>query len=83
LAIANTDSVTDHDAARGMIQQAIDSFGRLDILVNVAGILRDRMIFNMAEMSGTPSSRFICAAHSTRASGRPCISASDVRRADH
>ncbi|RIK42396.1 MAG: short-chain dehydrogenase [Chloroflexi bacterium] len=48
-AVANTDSVTDHEAARGMVQQAIDTFGKLDILVNVAGILRDRMIFNMSE----------------------------------
>ena len=48
-AVANTDSVADYEAAGRMIQQAIDSFGRLDILVNVAGILRDRMIFNMSE----------------------------------
>src|SRR5690606_11822700 len=47
-AVANTDSVTDYEAARAMIQQAIDNFGKLDILVNVAGILRDRMIFNMS-----------------------------------
>lgn len=46
-AVANTDSVTDHDAAGGMIQQAVDTFGKIDIVVNVAGILRDRMIFNM------------------------------------
>jgi NAD(P)-dependent dehydrogenase (short-subunit alcohol dehydrogenase family) len=32
-----------------MVQQVIDNFGKLDILINVAGILRDRMIFNMAE----------------------------------
>jgi NAD(P)-dependent dehydrogenase (short-subunit alcohol dehydrogenase family) len=47
-AVANTDSVTDYQAAEGMVRQAIDEFGRFDILVNVAGILRDRMIFNMA-----------------------------------
>ena len=46
-AVANTDSVTDYDAAGGMIAQAVETFGRLDIVVNVAGILRDRMIFNM------------------------------------
>ncbi|HUO05614.1 MAG TPA: SDR family NAD(P)-dependent oxidoreductase [Candidatus Binataceae bacterium] len=34
---------------KGLIDQAIGEFGKLDILVNVAGILRDRMIFNMAE----------------------------------
>jgi NAD(P)-dependent dehydrogenase (short-subunit alcohol dehydrogenase family) len=48
-AVANTDSVVDYEAAQGMVQQAIDTFGKLDILVNVAGILRDRMIFNMSE----------------------------------
>src|SRR5262245_54944038 len=45
-ATSNTDSVTDFAAAEGMIQQAFDEFGKLDIVVNVAGILRDRMIFN-------------------------------------
>ncbi len=48
-AVANTGSVADYAAAGEMVQQAIDSFGRLDIVVNVAGILRDRMIFNMSE----------------------------------
>ncbi len=48
-AVANTSSVADYEAAGDMVQQAIDSFGRLDIVVNVAGILRDRMIFNMSE----------------------------------
>ncbi|MGH9048031.1 MAG: SDR family oxidoreductase, partial [Acidimicrobiales bacterium] len=36
-------------AAEAMIRQAIDNYGRLDVLVNVAGILRDRMVFNMSE----------------------------------
>ena len=48
-AVANTDSVTDWHAAEGMIQQAVDEFGKIDIVVNVAGILRDRMVFNMSE----------------------------------
>lgn len=48
-ATANTESITDHAAAGRMIEQAIDTFGRIDIVVNVAGILRDRMIFNMSE----------------------------------
>jgi NAD(P)-dependent dehydrogenase (short-subunit alcohol dehydrogenase family) len=46
-AIANTDDVSDHDAARSIVESAVDGFGKLDIVVNVAGILRDRMIFNM------------------------------------
>ena len=47
-AAANTDSVSDFQAAEGMVQQAVDTFGKLDIVVNVAGILRDRMVFNMS-----------------------------------
>ena len=47
--IANATSVTDYEAVGAMVQQAIDAFGRLDIVVNIAGILRDRMIFNMSE----------------------------------
>jgi NAD(P)-dependent dehydrogenase (short-subunit alcohol dehydrogenase family) len=48
-AIANGADVSDHAAAEGLIKAAIAEFGRLDVLVNVAGILRDRMIFNMSE----------------------------------
>lgn len=48
-ATANTDSITDYEAVEAMVQQAIDTYGKLDIVVNVAGILRDRMIFNMSE----------------------------------
>jgi NAD(P)-dependent dehydrogenase (short-subunit alcohol dehydrogenase family) len=48
-AVANTDDISDHGAAEGLIRQAVDTFGHLDVLVNVAGILRDRMVFNMAE----------------------------------
>ena len=48
-AIANFDSVADYDSAGKIVQAAIDNFGRIDILEHVAGILRDRMIFNMTE----------------------------------
>jgi NAD(P)-dependent dehydrogenase (short-subunit alcohol dehydrogenase family) len=48
-ASANTNSVADYEAAGRMVQQAVDEFGKIDIVVNVAGILRDRMIFNMSE----------------------------------
>ena len=48
-ASANYGSVADHKAANDMVDQVIKSYGRIDILVNVAGILRDRMIFNMAK----------------------------------
>ena len=48
-AIANYDSVVDYNKTKSMIDQAISEFGKLDIVVNNAGILRDRMIFNMTE----------------------------------
>jgi NAD(P)-dependent dehydrogenase (short-subunit alcohol dehydrogenase family) len=48
-AIANGADVSDHAAAEGLVGAAIAEFGRLDVLVNVAGILRDRMVFNMTE----------------------------------
>src|SRR5215469_7633260 len=48
-AVANGADVSDHAAAEAMIVSAIERFGRLDVLVNVAGILRDRMVFNMTE----------------------------------
>jgi NAD(P)-dependent dehydrogenase (short-subunit alcohol dehydrogenase family) len=48
-AIANGADISDHAAAEELIKSAIAEFGRLDVLVNVAGILRDRMIFNMSE----------------------------------
>lgn len=48
-AVANADSVSEFASAERIVRSAVDAFGRLDVLVNVAGILRDRMIFNMAE----------------------------------
>ncbi|MCA9826689.1 MAG: SDR family NAD(P)-dependent oxidoreductase, partial [Dehalococcoidia bacterium] len=48
-AVANTDSVANYDAAENIIRTALNEYGRLDVLVNVAGNLRDRMIFNMTE----------------------------------
>ena len=49
VAKANYADVADFEAAEGLIQSALDEFGQLDVLVNVAGILRDRMVFNMSE----------------------------------
>ena len=49
VAIANTDDISSWDGAASMIQQAVDVFGGLDVLVNNAGILRDRMLFSMSE----------------------------------
>lgn len=48
-AVANTDSVADAAGGENMIKQAVDQYGRIDILVNVAGILRDRMVFNLSQ----------------------------------
>jgi NAD(P)-dependent dehydrogenase (short-subunit alcohol dehydrogenase family) len=48
-AIANTDNVADFEAAERMIRTAVDTFGDLNVLVNNAGILRDRMLVNMTE----------------------------------
>lgn len=46
-AVANHDSVSDPEAAAAMVRQAVDELGGLDIVVNNAGVLRDRMIFNL------------------------------------
>jgi NAD(P)-dependent dehydrogenase (short-subunit alcohol dehydrogenase family) len=48
-ALANYDDVSDFAGAERMVQQAISAFGGLDVLVNNAGILRDRMLVNMSE----------------------------------
>src|SRR5262245_9400847 len=48
-AAANYGSVADFAQATAMVEQVVKTWGRIDILVNVAGILRDRMIFNMTE----------------------------------
>jgi NAD(P)-dependent dehydrogenase (short-subunit alcohol dehydrogenase family) len=48
-AVANADSVSDWEGAQRLINTAIESFGDLHVLVNNAGILRDRMLVNMTE----------------------------------
>jgi len=48
-AMANYDSIVEYATGEKLVKQALDNFGKLDIVVNNAGILRDRMIFNMAE----------------------------------
>src|SRR2546421_5956245 len=48
-AVANTDNVADWAGAERLVQTALDAFGDLHVLVNNAGILRDRMLVNMTE----------------------------------
>jgi 3-oxoacyl-[acyl-carrier protein] reductase len=48
-AIAHAGDVSDFAQARELVESAIDAFGKLDVLVNNAGILRDRMVFSMTE----------------------------------
>ena len=48
-AVANYDDVADWDGAQRLINQAVETFGDLHVLVNNAGILRDRMLANMSD----------------------------------
>jgi len=48
-AVANADDITTANGSQSLVQQAIDEFGALHVLVNNAGILRDRMIVNMTD----------------------------------
>ncbi|HEY1358391.1 MAG TPA: SDR family oxidoreductase [Thermoleophilaceae bacterium] len=48
-AVANHDDVSTWDGAAGLVAQAVDAYGRLDVLVNNAGILRDAFIVSMTE----------------------------------
>ena len=72
-AVANTDDISDWSGAERIVAQAVDTYGRLDVLVNNAGILRDRMLANMSEaewdavikvhLKGTAGPSHFAAAH--------------------
>jgi 3-oxoacyl-[acyl-carrier protein] reductase len=55
-ALAVACDVTDADAVTAMTQQVVDTWGRVDVLVNNAGITRDNLLFKMPRTSGTPCS---------------------------
>ncbi len=48
-AVANTDDISTWAGGENVVRQAIDTFGGLDVVINNAGILRDRMLVNMTE----------------------------------
>ncbi|MBP7596983.1 MAG: SDR family NAD(P)-dependent oxidoreductase, partial [Candidatus Microthrix sp.] len=48
-AIADGGNVADFAEAKAMVDLAINTYGRLDVVINNAGILRDRMLVNMTE----------------------------------
>jgi NAD(P)-dependent dehydrogenase (short-subunit alcohol dehydrogenase family) len=49
IAIANTDDIADWEGARRLVRSAVDAFGDLDVVVNNAGFVRDRMLFTTSE----------------------------------
>lgn len=48
-ASANYNSVTHYEQAAEIVKQCVGSYGKLDCVVNVAGFLRERMVWNMSE----------------------------------
>jgi NAD(P)-dependent dehydrogenase (short-subunit alcohol dehydrogenase family) len=48
-AVVNGDDISTWDGSERLVQQAVDTFGTLDVVINNAGILRDRMLANMTE----------------------------------
>ena len=47
-AVTHFEDVSEEPGAASLVQLAVDTWGRLDVVVNNAGILRDRMVFNMS-----------------------------------
>jgi NAD(P)-dependent dehydrogenase (short-subunit alcohol dehydrogenase family) len=62
-AVASGEDVASWDGARRTVEQARDTYGRLDIVVNNAGVLRDRMSFNMSEEEFDLVLRVHCKGH--------------------
>jgi NAD(P)-dependent dehydrogenase (short-subunit alcohol dehydrogenase family) len=59
-AVSNNFSVADPDKAKAMVQQAINEFGRIDIVINIAGILRNQTSKNTTTMPSNSLSKSIC-----------------------
>lgn len=90
-AIANFTSITDFNAVEEMINTCVATFGKLDILVNCAGVLRERMIVNMTEdewyavlnvhLNGSFNlCRHVCAKMKEQKGGRIILLTSDAWR---
>ena len=62
-AVANADDVADWDGARRLVAGAVEAFGGLDVLVNNAGILRDRFLVNMSEQEWDDVVRVVLRGH--------------------
>jgi NAD(P)-dependent dehydrogenase (short-subunit alcohol dehydrogenase family) len=62
-AVASHDDVASWDGARAALERAGTTWGRLDVVVNNAGVLRDRMLFNMAEDEFDAVMRVHCKGH--------------------
>jgi NAD(P)-dependent dehydrogenase (short-subunit alcohol dehydrogenase family) len=62
-AVAGGEDVSGWDGARRTVEQARDTWGRLDVVVNNAGVLRDRMSFNMSEEEFDLVLRVHCKGH--------------------
>src|SRR5690348_4065622 len=53
VAVASTDSIATEGSAKRIVETALDNFGRVDAIINNAGILRDRMFYNMSDEEWT------------------------------
>ena len=79
-AAVNGDDISSWEGAKHVVEQAIDTFGSLDIVVNNAGILRDKMSFNMDESDWGDVIRVHFKGHLAPSTTPPCTGAAGPRR---